>query len=35
MRRARVVGLFLDLMLPGVVVAEVVDSAADGFSTGV
>ncbi len=33
MRRTRVVGLSLCLMLPGVVVAEVVDSTADGFST--
>ena len=32
MRCTPVVGLFLCLMLPGVVVAEVVDSAADGFS---
>jgi len=32
MRRTRVVGLFLFLMLPGAVVAEVVDSANDGFS---
>ncbi len=32
MRRTPVVGLFLCLMLPGVIVAEVVDSAADGFS---
>ena len=32
MRRTGVVGLFLCLILPGVVVTEVLDSATDGFS---